>query len=51
MAKSKLSEFKQLLAQMDENELREELMKLYNKLPLVKDFYNQDKIACLVFEC
>ena len=42
MAKSKLSEFKQLLAQMDENELREELMKLYNKLPLVKDFYNQD---------
>jgi Family of unknown function (DUF6155) len=42
MPKSKLSEFKQLIAQMDETELREELMRLYNKLPLVKDFYNQD---------
>lgn len=42
MAKSKLDEFKQLIAQMDEAELREELLKLYTKLPLVKDFYNQD---------
>jgi Family of unknown function (DUF6155) len=27
---------------MSEKELREELLKLYNKLPIVKDFYNQD---------
>lgn len=27
---------------MDEVALREELLKLYTKLPLVKDFYNQD---------
>lgn len=27
---------------MDETALREELLKLYTKLPIVKDFYNQD---------
>lgn len=42
MAKSKLSEFKKLIEEMSEKELREELLKLYNKLPIVKDFYNQD---------
>ena len=42
MAKSKLSEFKQLIAEMNESELREELMKLYNKIPTVKELYNQD---------
>lgn len=42
MAKSKLNEFKKLINEMDEKALREELLKLYNKLPLVKDFYNQD---------
>lgn len=42
MAKSKLSEFKKVLSEMNEEELREELLKLYNKLPQVKEFYNQD---------
>lgn len=42
MGKSKLSEFKKLIQEMSEKELREELLKLYNKLPIVKDFYNQD---------
>lgn len=42
MAKSKLSEFKQLIAEMNEDELRVELMKLYNKIPTVKELYNQD---------
>jgi Family of unknown function (DUF6155) len=42
VAKSKLSEFKQLIAEMNEEELRAELMKLYNKIPTVKELYNQD---------
>lgn len=40
--KSKLPQFKKLINEMSENDLREELLKLYTKLPLVKDFYNQD---------
>lgn len=40
--KSKLPQFKKLIAEMDEVALREELLKLYTKLPIVKDFYNQD---------
>ena len=42
MAKSKLSEFKHLIAEMSAEELREELMKLYHKIPTVKEYYNQD---------
>ena len=42
MAKSKLSEFKQLIAEMNEEELRAELMKLYHKISIVKELYNQD---------
>ena len=42
MQKSKLPQFKKLIAEMDEVALREELLKLYTKLPIVKDFYNQD---------
>jgi len=35
MQKSKLSQFKKLIAEMDEVALREELLKLYTKLPNV----------------
>jgi hypothetical protein len=42
MQKSKLPQFKKLIGEMNEAALREELLKLYTKLPLVKDFYNQD---------
>lgn len=42
MQKSKLPQFKKLINEMNEAALREELLKLYTKLPLVKDFYNQD---------
>ncbi len=42
MPKSTLQQFKKLINEMSENELREELLKLYNKLPIVKDFYSQD---------
>jgi hypothetical protein len=42
MAKSKLTDLKKLIAEMTEDELRLEIIKLYTKLPQVKDFYNQD---------
>ena len=42
MAKSKLSDLKKLIAEMNEEELRQEIIKLYTKLPQVKEFYNQD---------
>ena len=42
MAKSKLSDLKKLIAEMSEEELRQEIVKLYTKLPQVKEFYNQD---------
>jgi Family of unknown function (DUF6155) len=40
--KSKLPQFKKLIEEMNEKALREELIKLYNKFSIVKDFYNQD---------
>ena len=36
MAKSKLSDLKKLIAEMSEEELRQEIVKLYTKLPQVK---------------
>lgn len=42
MAKSKISDLKKILDEMSEDELKQEIFKLYNKLPQVKDFYNQD---------
>jgi len=42
MAKSKLSDLKKLILEMSEDQLRQEIVKLYTKLPQVKDFYNQD---------
>ncbi len=42
MAKSKLTDLKKLIAEMSEDELRLEIIKLYTKLPQVKEFYNQD---------
>jgi Family of unknown function (DUF6155) len=45
MAKSKLPDLKKLIAEMSETELREEIIKLYTKLPQVKDYYNQDLMS------
>lgn len=42
MAKSKISDLKKILDEMSVDELKQEILKLYNKLPQVKDFYNQD---------
>jgi Family of unknown function (DUF6155) len=42
MAKSKISDLKKILEEMTQDELKQEILKLYNKLPQVKDFYNQD---------
>ena len=42
MPKPKLSDFKKLLAEMTEEELRAELLKLFNKLEQVQMFYAQD---------
>lgn len=42
MAKSKISDLKKILEEMTLDELKQEILKLYNKLPQVKDFYNQD---------
>ena len=42
MAKSKISDLKKILDEMSGDELKQEILKLYNKLPQVKDFYNQD---------
>jgi len=45
MAKSKTADLKKLLEEMSEDELKQEILKLYNKLPQVKDFYNQDLMS------
>ena len=42
MAKSKISDLIKILDEMTEEELKQEILKLYGKLPQVKDFYNQD---------
>jgi Family of unknown function (DUF6155) len=42
MPKPKLSDFKKLLAEMTEEEVRAELLKLFNKLEQVQMFYAQD---------
>jgi hypothetical protein len=42
MAKPKLSDFKKLLAEMTEEELRAEMLKLFNKLEQVQLFYAED---------
>lgn len=42
MAKSKLTELKKYLAELDEEELRKELLKLFNKLPQVQEYYAQE---------
>lgn len=45
MPKPKLSDFKKLLAEMTEEELRSELLKLFNKLEQVQMFYAQDLLS------
>jgi hypothetical protein len=45
MAKSKIADLKKILQEMSEEELKQEILKLYNKLPQVKDFYNQDLMS------
>lgn len=42
MAKPKLKDFKTYLDSLDEADLREELLKLFNKLPQVQEFYAQE---------
>jgi len=42
MTKSKFSDLKKILDEMSLEELKQEILQLYNKLPQVKDFYNQD---------
>lgn len=43
--KSKINDLKKYLAEMNEEALRDEILKLYQKLPQVKDFYNQDLMS------
>lgn len=43
--KSKTTELKKYLAEMNEEALRAEILKLYQKLPQVKDYYNQDLMS------
>ena len=45
MLKPKLSDFKRLLAEMNEAEVRAELLKLFNKLEQVQLFYAQDLMS------
>jgi Family of unknown function (DUF6155) len=45
MPKPKLSDFKKLIAEMTEAELRDELLKLFNKLEQVQMFYAQDLLS------
>ena len=47
MPKPKLSDFKKLLAEMTEEELRTELLKLFSKLEQVQIFYAQDLIISM----
>jgi hypothetical protein len=42
MANSNIADLKKILDEMTEEELKQEIFKLYNKLPQVKDFYNQE---------
>ena len=45
MSKPKLSDFKKYLAALDEAEVRNELLKLFNKLPQVQEFYAQELMS------
>jgi len=45
MAKPKLRDFKKYLSSLNEAELREELQKLFNKLPQVQEFYAQELMS------
>jgi hypothetical protein len=45
MSKPKLSEFKKYLDELDENGLREELLKLFKKLNQVQEFYAQELLS------
>ncbi|HRF41217.1 MAG TPA: hypothetical protein PK198_20635 [Saprospiraceae bacterium] len=45
MAKSKLTELKKYLAELDEEGLRKELLKLFNKLPQVQEYYARNSWA------
>jgi hypothetical protein len=45
MPKPKLTDFKKYLASLDEAGLREELQKLFNKLPQVQEFYAQELMS------
>lgn len=42
MSKPKLSDFKKLLASLSHEELKDEMLKLFQKLPQVQAFYAQD---------
>jgi hypothetical protein len=42
MSKPKLSDFKKLLAELSHEELKAEILKLFQKLPQVQAFYAQD---------
>ncbi len=42
MAKVKITDFKKFVAQMSTDEIREELIILFNKLPQVHDYYAQE---------
>ncbi|MEZ4959887.1 MAG: DUF6155 family protein [Saprospiraceae bacterium] len=45
MAKPKLTDFKKYLDSLDEAGLREELLKLFTKLPQVQEFYAQELMS------
>lgn len=45
MAKPKLTDFKKFLAALGDAEVREEMLKLFNKLPQVQEFYAQELMS------
>jgi hypothetical protein len=45
MAKPKLTDFKKYLAALDEAEVRDEMLKLFTKLPQVQEFYAQELMS------
>lgn len=45
MTKPKLTDFKKYLAALDEAAVREEMLKLFNKLPQVQEFYAQELMS------
>ena len=45
MAKPKLSDFKKYLSHLDEQGVRDELLKLFRKLPQVQEFYAQELMS------